>query len=166
MPQPHERCPGVYKQYPIMLQVHAWSCCNCMITWTAAYLYWSSLIMLQLHEGSCSNCMILPHAKTSLVNLFVYKAWWGHALHEHEQPCDRQMGITVTDWLMPRPPYVIQSASTQVLYTKIPGESISILGHFSSLTLLGARMACTQIWPDLAALMSIVCQMSHFLMHY
>ena len=113
--------------------------------------------MLQLHDhlNCCLFSLVLPdhaaalwrimqqlhdHAETSLVNSFVYKSWWGHALHEHEQPCDLQPGITVTDWLFPRPPYASQSANTQVWYTKIPGESIRILGVFSPLTLLGARM--------------------------
>ena len=92
-------------------------------------------IMQQLHD----------HANTSLVNSFVYKAWWGKALREHKQPCDLQLGINVTDWLIPSPPYVNQSANTQVWYTKIPGEEIRILGLFSSLTIMGVRMQILNI---------------------
>ena len=55
-------------------------------------------------------------------------------------------GITVTDWLIPRPPYVRQSASTEVWYTKIPGESIRILGHLCHLW-LSWEQEC--ILPDL-----------------
>ena len=144
---------GVYKQYLIMLQVYEWSCCSCMITRTTACFHWSSLIMLQLPEGSCSNCMImlkrhwLTHLVTKLGRAMLsgysldQLCWFGPRMLEHAQPCDLQLGITVSDWLIPRAPYVSQRANTQVWYTKIAGESIRILGLFSHLTRLGVRMA-------------------------
>ena len=69
---------GIFKQYLIMLQLHEWSCCNCIIMLNCcqfslvlfdhAATAW--MIMLQLHR----------HAATSLVNPFVFKVRWGHVL--------------------------------------------------------------------------------------
>ena len=103
-------------------------------------------------SSSCSNCMImlklhwLTHLFTKLGGAMLcgysldQLCWFGPRIHEHAQPRDLQLRITVTDWLIPRPLYVSQSSNTQVWYTKIPGGSIGILRLFSPLTLLGARM--------------------------
>ena len=73
--------------------------------------------MLQLHW--------LPHLFTKIGGAILcgynldQLCWFGPQMHTS----DPQLGITVTDWLIPRPPYVSQGANTQVWYTKIPGGS-------------------------------------------
>ena len=97
-----------------------------MITWTAASFYWSKkhklAWSLELHD----------HAATSLATLFslvrqcsVVIAWVNCVRLDqgYMHTSDPQLGINVTDWLIPKPPYGSQSDNTQVWYTKIPGVS-------------------------------------------
>ena len=124
--------------------VTAWSC------WTAAPFHWFSMIMLQLHAWSCCNCMIMLQLHW-LIHLFSkfggalcsvgynldQLCWFGLRIYQS----DLQLGITIADLLVPSPPYVSQSAYIYpALRQQNTREVIKLLDFFSPMTILGVKI--------------------------
>ena len=119
---------------PDMYAIARWKVILVYIKAIPDYAATASMTMLQLHDHlhCCPFSLVLhDHAVTPLVNPFVYKAWWAHVLDQlfvwtiaipHIAKSDLQLGISVADWLIPRPPYVSKSAYTQLWGSKIRGE--------------------------------------------